>query len=284
MVNIKDLLYSIGFRIITVIFFAAVLLLTTYSVIDVDSPKYTILQHIFLSDKNKMMESILFSAPFVCNAISLNQWITIVFPLVSSMPFLMQFADEFNNGFYRMKLSRMSYCKYWTSSFLKNGSISSISLVTGYFIFVEVVYAFFFHIKDYPSEMQVQLNSPMNKLFHSSSDFIYLFNQALVLFVFTFLVSQFCMLIFLLLLNRYKAIGLPMIFFYLLDQISHILFIKYDFDGKYNIISPARVVFSTQSTFENLGMNYWSFYFWALILIAALYLVGLNIFKRRLMN
>lgn len=278
----RDIFYSFGFSVLSIVFTVILCFMTVYYIIGVDVPQRTIIQHILFSDKQSLLATPMYSAPFVCDGIFVNQWFIIFVPMLSSMPFLMQFAGEFN-GFYRMQLARMSFKKYWNRVFFKIGFSGACSVTIGYAVFSLITRNFFPKLSEYPAEEVVQLNSAMNRLFKTQNELVFWLNRAIVIFTFVFLISQVCLLIFLLCMNRYKAIGLPMITFYLLDQISNSLY-QNNFNGKYYIISPKNILFFTDFTFENWGFNYWWYFAFAAAATIALYLAGKKICRGRVTN
>lgn len=279
----RDVLYSMGLYGLTVIFTIILCFSTQYYVSGVNIPNYTIIQHIMFSNRKDFFNSILYSAPYMCNAISVNQWIIILIPMLSAIPFLMQFADEFC-GFYRLKLIRMSYNAYWNKVFLKNGICGASAVTIGYIFFSIVIFAVFPHIDEYDNEEIFLLNSPLNKAFQTQSEFIYWLNQAINIFAFVFLISQVCLILYLIFLNRYKAIGLPIIIFYLLDQISNSLFMANDMNGKYYIIGPNNILFYTEFSFESCGLNYWWYFIFIIIITSYIYILGKKIYRKRILN
>lgn len=278
----RDVFYSCGFSVLTIIFTIILCFMTVYYIIGVDVPQRTIIQHILFSDKQSLLATPMYSAPFVCDGIFVNQWFIIFVPMLSSMPFLMQFAGEFN-GFYRMQLARMSFKKYWNRVFFKIGFSGACSVTVGYAVFSLITRKFFPKLSEYPAEETMQLNSAMNRLFKTQNEFVFWLSRAVVIFTFVFLISQVCLLIFLLCMNRYKAIGLPMITFYLLDQISNSLY-RNNYDGKYYIISPKNILFFTDFTFESWGFNYWWYFIFVVIVTITLYIFGKKICRGRVTN
>lgn len=280
----SDRIFSFGLFVVSILFTLILCLTTSYSVSGVSLPKQTILQHIFSCKRSQFLENILYSAPYISGVVSGNQWIIILFPLLVSMPFLLQFSDEFESGFYRMKLTRSTFSNYWNLAFIKNGLLGAASVTLGYLVYVLISYIFFPHINDYPSELKIQLSSPMNQLFNSESDILFVLNQVMVIFMFAFFTAQLCMTLFLVMSNRYKAIGLPMIVFYLLEQISSSLFKSNNWDGRFYIISPKNIVFYTQYSFECHGMSYWYYFLFAFTITAFLYVICKKICRRKVMN
>lgn len=278
----RDIFYSFGFSVLSIVFTVILCFMTVYHIIGVDVPQRTIIQHILFSDKQSLFATPMYSAPFVCDGIFVNQWFIIFVPMLSSMPFLMQFAGEFN-GFYRMQLARMNFKKYWNRVFFKIGFSGACSVTIGYAVFSLITRNFFPKLSEYPAGEVVQLNSAMNRLFRTQNELVFWLNRAIVIFTFVFLISQVCLLIFLLCMNRYKAIGLPMITFYLLDQISNSLY-QNNFNGKYYIVSPKNILFFTDFTFENWGFNYWWYFVFAAAATIALYLAGKKICRGRVIN
>ena len=114
----SDIFFSFGLIVASILFTLTLCLTTSYSVSGASLPKKTILQLIFSCEHSKFLDNILYSAPYISGVVSGNQWIIILFPLLVSMPFLLQFSDEFESGFYLMKQMRSTFTAYWNHIFI----------------------------------------------------------------------------------------------------------------------------------------------------------------------
>lgn len=256
-------------------------ILSPYYISGTDIPNNTIFSHILYVKKADFLESFLFSFPYIGKAISGNRWFIILLPLLSASPYLFRFSSELETKFFRFALIRMSYAQYWVSSFMKNGFFGSFTVMLGYFMYIVVVIINFPSPNEYPNEMMIPLNSYLNRIFETDNALLFLLSQALILFVFVFIVSEICLILYLILHNRYKAIGLPMIVFYLLDQVSISLFRVNNWDTRYDIISPVNLVFYTENSFSSFGMDIYWYYLFAALTISGLFVIGYILCKRR---
>lgn len=84
-------------------------------------------------------------------------------------------------------------------------------------------------------------------------------------------------------MNRYKAIGMPMIVFYLVEQFSTRKSLE-TFNPKYNILSPRWLLINAGQIFSIFKINgLWYLVFFT-IAAAAFYFAGWALFRKRVMN
>jgi len=211
------------------------------------------------------------------------------------MPLVSRVAAELK-GNYRFRLAReKSFLSYWSRMFLRF-SVSGAACVTlGYIISCIIIYcvfpwnSHFLPHSAYPEDSieeitlgRQQLSSTLNSLFKSDSEFIYILNYIIVVFVYATLISALCLMIYLVFKNKYKALGLPMIAFFLLDQSIDSL--RKNGISKAMIFSPKYLIFSMEPSLEQWGIKALWYYIIMVILLAVLYLLGGLILRKRVMN
>ena len=291
----KDYIYSCGFSIVTVILTAVIFLANQYVVIPTNIPVRTIIGHFFLDDAALFLsESSNYSAPFVCR--STHIWTAVFLPLLCSTPFLMTFASEMK-GSYRLKISRTgSFNRYWNKVFFKSGILGAGCVTAGYALFSAAVFAYFPHMSEYPVEPKVMndvfsmmavrkpLDGTLNKLFNNTeSEFLYWLPTAINVFAYSFLVAIICLALYLLIMNRYKAIGMPMIVFYLAEQFSTRRL--YDsLEPKWQILSPRSLLINAEYTFSTFDINGFGYLFFFTLANVLFYFAGKALFRKRVMN
>ncbi len=291
----KDYIYSCGFATVSALLTAIIFLLNDYAVIPTDIPVRSVIGHIFLDDSALFLqESSNYAAPFVCR--STHIWTAVFLPLLCSAPFLLAFASEMK-GNYRLKLSRIgSFNRYWNRVFFRSGLSGACCVTAGYTLFSEAVFAYFPHMSEYPAEPKVMndvfsmmavrkpLDGTLNKLFkNTESEFLYWLPTAINVFAYSFLVAIICLALYLLIMNRYKAIGMPMIVFYLAEQFSTRRL--YDsLEPKWQILSPRSLLINAEYTFSTFDINDFEYLFFFTLANVLFYFAGKALFRKRVMN
>lgn len=291
----KDYIYQFGFMAASVILTTIILLMNTYAVLPSNIPTRSIIAHIFLDDSSLFLkENSGYSAPFVCD--NTHIWTAIFLPMLASTPYLMHFAGEMK-GNYRLKIARIgSFNRYWNKVFFKSGLWGAGCVTAGYTLFSIIVFTYFPHMSEYPAEaadpfdfiaqgaVRQPLNGILNRLFNNTeSELLYWFPTAVNVFAYSFLVAVMCLTLYLLIMNRYKAIGMPMIVFYLAEQLSFRKLFE-TFNPKYNILSPRFLLINAEQIFSNFKINgLWYIIFFALA-AGAFYFAGRALFRKRVMN
>ena len=290
----KDYIYSNGFALATIALTMLIFLLNQYAVTPSNVPVRTVLGHIFLDDNALFLqESSNYAAPFVCR--STHIWTAIFLPLLCSALSLLTFASEMK-GNYRLKLSRIgSFNRYWNKIFFRSGLSGAGCVTAGYMLFSAAVFAYFPHMSEYPAEPQNidifsmmavrhPLEGTLNRLFNNTeSELLYWLPFALNIFAYSFLVAIFCLLIYLLLMNRYKAIGMPMIVFYLAEQLSNRR-IADTLNSKWLVISPRSLLINAEYTFSVFGIGGFRYLIFFVLFAILIYFAGKELFRKRVMN
>ncbi len=288
-------MYSLGFALAAIFLSAIIFLSNTYAIYPSDIPQKTIIEHILFDDSAIFLrESPSYSAPMVAH--STHIWTAVFLPMLTSIPYLLLFASEMK-GTYRLKITRIgSFNRYWNRVFFKSGLLGAGCVTAGYTIFSIVVFAYFPHMSEYPIEasnptdsyaqfaVRQPLNGTLNRLFNNTeSELLYWLERAINVFAYSFLVAILCLLLYLLIMNRYKAIGMPMIIFYLVEQFSTRKSHE-TFNPKYNILSPRWLLINAGQIFSIFKINdLWYIVFFVLA-AALMYLAGRTLFRKRVMN
>lgn len=287
--------YSFGFAVAAIILTAVLFLSNTYKIYPTKIPSKTIFEHMLYSDSAIFLkESSYYSSAMVSR--STHIWTAVFLPMLTSIPYLLIFASEMK-GNYRLKIARIgSFNRYWNKVFFRSGLLGAGCVTAGYAVFSIVVFSYFPHMSEYPAEaanpvdtyaqMAVRrpLNGILNRLFNNTeSELLYWIPTAVNVFVYSFLVAVMCLMLYLLIMNRYKAIGMPMIVFYLAEQFSTRKTLE-KFNPKYNILSPRSLLINAEYTFSVFKVNgFWYIVFFALA-AAIMYLAGRALFRKRVMN
>ncbi len=290
----KDYIYQFGFMAVSVVLTAIIFLMNTYAILPTNIPMRSIIAHIFLDDSSVFFKEYSnYSAPYVCT--STHIWSAIFLPMLASTPSLLHFAEEMK-GNYRLKIARIgSFKRYWNRVFFKSGLLGAGCVTAGYVIFSMVVFAYFPHMSEYPIEasnltdsyaryaVRRPLDGILNRLFNNAdSELLYWIPTVINVFAYSFLVAVLCLLLYLLITNRYKAIGMPMIVFYLVEQFSSRR-ISDTRNPKYYILCPRYLFIHAELTFSIFKINgLWYLVFFALAAIA-FYFAGRVLFRKRVM-
>lgn len=287
--------YSFGFAVAAIILTAVLFLSNTYTVYPTKIPSKTIFEHMLYSDSAIFLkESSYYSSAMVSR--STHIWTAVFLPMLTSIPYLLIFASEMK-GNYRLKAARIgSFNKYWNRAFFKSGLLGAGCVTAGYTIFSIAVFSYFPHMSEYLTEAPIRasiyemisvrypLNGVLNRLFNNTeSELLYWLPWAFNVFVFSFLVSVICLTLYLLIMNRYKAIGMPMIVLYLAEQFATRKLAD-TLNPKYQILSPQSLLMNAEYTFSNFGINgLWYFVFFALA-AGVFYFAGRALFRKRVTN
>ena len=295
MMTNKDKIYSVGFAFAAIVLTAILFLSDAYSVYPTNIPSRTIFGHMLFDDPAVFLsESSNYSAPYVSR--STHIWTAIFLPLLCSAPFLLTFASEMK-GNYRLKLSRIgSFNRYWNKIFFRSGLSGAGCVTMGYMLFSAAVFAYFPHMSEYPAEVPIgagvfermavrkSLDGTLNKLFGSSeSEFLYWLPTAINVFAYSFLVAIICLALYLLIMNRYKAIGMPMIVFYLAEQFSTRKSLD-TLNPKYNILSPRFLLINAEQIFSLFKINGLRYLLFFALFAVLIYFAGKELFRKRVMN
>lgn len=266
-----------------------------YTVYPSNIPQKTIIEHILFDDSALFLgESSNYSAPMVSR--STHIWTAVFLPMMTSIPYLLIFASELT-GNYRLRIARIgSFKKYWNRVFFKSGLLGAGCVTAGYVVFSIVVFSYFPHMSEYPTEATIgasvyetmairyPLEGVLNRLFNSTeSELLYWMPWALNIFAYSFLVAVLCLTLYLLIMNRYKAIGMPMIVFYIAEQFASRKTVE-TFNPKYQIFSPLSLLINAEYSFSSFGTGgFWYLVFFALA-AALMYIAGRALFRKRVMN
>lgn len=291
----KPSFYAAGFAAVAVILTAVIFLTNSYVIIPTNIPHRTILDHIISDDSALFLkESSSYSSSMVSRFTHI--WTAVFLPMLAAIPYLLLFASEMK-GNYRMVIARIGcFNKYWNRVFFKAGLLGAGCVTAGYAIFSATVFSYFPHMSEYPAEapasadifqtMAVRrpLSGILNNLFgNTESELLYWIPWAINIFAYSFLVAILCLLLYLLIMNRYKAIGMPMIVFYLVEQFATRKMID-TLNPKYQILSPRSLMINAEYTFSNFGINGFGYLIFFALASVIMYLAGRALFRKRVMN
>lgn len=291
----KDKIYSFGFALAAIILTAIMFLSDTYAVYPSNVPQKTILEHMLFDDPSLFLkESSNYSSSMVSR--STHIWTAVFLPMLAAIPYLLLFASEMK-GNYRMVIARIGcFNKYWNRVFFKAGLLGAGCVTAGYVIFSAAVFAYFPHMSEYPVEAPIGANTyemmavrypldgVLTNLFgNTESELLYWIPWAVNIFAYSFSVAVLCLLLYILIMNRYKAIGMPMIVFYLAQQYSTRKVYE-TFNSRYNIVSPMMLFMNAEYTFSAFNINGFGYLIFFALASAIMYLAGRALFRKRVMN
>lgn len=293
MTSRSDHIYAVG-SIAASIFLSAFTLLLSIVPVNYDGtiPAKTVIEYMLTVNGEIFLTSSGHSAPLICCSVN-NRWFALFLPLLCALPSIRRISAELN-GNYRLQLVReKSFSRYWSKTFLRSGFFGAVCVTVGFLIFCTAVFCYFPHnaeyLLEYPEnsleELTLQrklLDSPLNKLFGTQSELLYIFNCALTIFVFAFVISVLCLTTYLLVKNSYKALGLPMIAFFLLEQSVDSMWLKGN--TKALAFCPKYIVFWTEYSLGQWNLGAWWYYAFTAAFTSAFYLLGRLIFRKRVMN
>lgn len=92
-----------------------------------------------------------------------------------------------------------------------------------------------------------------------------------------------CLALYLLIMNRYKALGMPMIVFYLAEQFSTRKMFE-TLNPKYDILSPRFLLINAEQIFSLFKINGFRYLVFFALAAVLLYFFGKTLFRKRVMN
>lgn len=211
----------------------------------------------------------------------LSLWLNILLPFITSLPGLFVFADTMH-GFWRMEYIRKSKRNYRIKKFFSICLYGAIPATLGYLLYVLILIPFF----PYGSSCNTRNEEGVVVVISNAppiSEFIgnLALNMA-TLFLVAFITSALCLCIFLILKNRYKAVGIPLITYYLLYEVSLALYGKFIRDFRLFIISPYFVVGAGKYIMEAFSLPYVTLFIGLILIIAGFYILYYFLLNRRL--
>lgn len=291
----KISIHAVGFAATAVILTALIFLANNYNIYPSNVPQKTILEHMLFDDPSLFLkESSNYSSSMVSR--STHIWTAVFLPMLAAIPYLLLFASEMK-GNYRLKIARIgSFNRYWNKVFFKSGLLGAGCVTAGYTVFSIVVFAYFPHMSEYPTEAPIgasvyemmavryPLDGVLTNLFgNTESELLYWIPWAVNIFAYSFLVAVLCLLLYILIMNRYKAIGMPMIVFYLAQQYSTRKVYE-TFNSRYNIVSPMMLFMNAEYTFSAFNINGFGYLIFFVLAAAIMYVAGRALFRKRVMN
>ena len=214
---------------------------------------------------------------------SSNQWFIIAIPMLTALPFLLTFDEEIESNFYRSSLIRMSKRQYINRMFFGNALFGAGAVTVGYCVFAAIGYALF---PRFGECIDRETGEPMvfsRPGLDTSSEAVGVLIRIVVFFTFAILLAQITLAFTLIMRNKFKGIGLPMVLFFMIDKIAMTLF--YDtLDSRYYALSPSQSLGNIELTFDTFDTDFiWYFPIW-LGAVAAMYLLCGFLCKRRVFS
>lgn len=242
--------------------------------------KMTIVEFIFKQDRIFFEHNSITSFN-IANAGLASLWLIILLPFITSLPGLFGFADTMQ-GFWRMEYIRKSKRRYRLKKFLTSCTTGAVSVILGYLLYVVITFSLFpyhvsYNITSADGKTTIATEAPPITEFLSG-----IASNVGILFVFSFFTSALCICIFLALKNRYKAVGTPLIIYYLLYEVALALYAKFNRDVRMYIISPYFIINFGKWIAEAFSMPYIYFYIGFVLIIAGLYALYAALLNRRL--
>ena len=289
----KEVVYTISGYVFAALITVILLLLTPCSTLERNGS--TLILNRFSDSYEELLSRSTNSAPIFCTP-DKALWFVGLLPFLCSLPYISRLAAELN-GNHRFHLVREKcFSRYWNRTFYRYILSGAGSVTAGYMIFCTAIYLHFpknsEFLTDYPKDSYEEvflkrqaLYSPLGDLFNSQNEYLYIFNAIINVFIYSAAVSAFCLLLYLLLKNKYKALGLPMVALFLLDNGLYGLYLQHH--TKIGIFCPSMELFNIQTAFNDfskINQLVWLYYAAILLLLALIYLLGGKIFRKRVMN
>lgn len=287
--KLKDRLFSSGFILISVLLSAFLCLISVYSEESYTGLAYKPILEYMLTQKSDIFleASSLYAAPLVACS-QWNNWFPLFLPLLCTLPFIGRLSAEMK-GNYRFRAVREgSFSAYYRKSFFFAGLSGAGSAAAGFGLFSALVFLYYPHNSGYaidaknPHLQRKPLNSPLNEIFGTQSELVYWLNTALVVFVYAFLISSVCFMFYIILMNKYKTLGLPIIVSFLSERAVADLWLG----GKTKalIFAPRYLLFWTKISLDEWGISYPMFFALTGAVIIMIYFAAKPVFRKRVMN
>ena len=215
-----------------------------------------------------------------------GNWYSVLMPLFVSAPGLLRFADSEQSGYWRFNKTRQTAKQYTRNTYLNICGTGTAVVLLGYLIFTVFMLRYpvpvpFVDEDGFVMETPITLN-PLCRLLDAPIFLWWCVLRFAVVGLNAWLCASFCYLIYLLTLNKFKAIGFPLILIYLLNSVSTQLFLDHNWDTRFCILSPCDLIRSSETWFENaFKISFWWLPFGLLLLIAGLYLITAKLLQRR---
>lgn len=147
-----------------------------------------------------------------------NLWLSVLLPFTCSLPGLFGFADTMR-GYWRLEYIRKSKCHYRIRKFSMVCFSGAIGTSLGYLIYVLMLLPIFPY--DVPTTTRLESGELFTFPPPPIMDFISsVASRFIILFFISFLTSAICICVYLLTENRYKAVGMLIVIYYLLYETS----------------------------------------------------------------
>lgn len=217
---------------------------------------------------------------------SAGNWYSVLMPLFVSAPGLLRFADFEHSGCWRFLLTRQTAKQYTRRTYCNICGSGTAAVLLGYLIFTLFMlrYSVPVPVTDpdgFVMETPITVN-PLCQLLQSPTLLWWCVLRFALVGLNAWLCASFCCAVYLLTGNKYKAIGFPLILIYLLNNLSMQLFLHYNWDTRFCILSPGDLIKSGEIWFADaFGVSFWYLPLGLLLLIAGMYLLTANLLKRR---
>lgn len=219
-----------------------------------------------------------------------GNWTSVLIPVIVSLPSLLLFADTEQSGYWRFQKIRSTNQRYCAKTFICTCASGAFATLLGFAIFTSLMllkYPSPSSQSNLPPEDRVPIvlltDNPLCRLVGKESIALFILLRFVVVLVFAFLIAAVCLNLFILLKNRYKAIGMPLIIIYLLNSISTALTMENKMsDARYSILSPSSVLKSCEVWFEKaFEISFWYMFLLMVIMIVVSYISFCALIKRR---
>lgn len=215
-----------------------------------------------------------------------GNWYSVLMPLFVSAPGLLRFADLEQSGCWRFCKTRQDAKQYTRRTYFNICGTGTAAVLLGYLIFTLFMLRYpapvpFADEDGFVMETPITLN-PLCRLLHSPVLLWWCVLRFAIVGLNAWLCTSFCYAVYLLTLNKYKAIGFPLILIYLLNNISMQLFLHHNWDTRFCILSPGDLIKSGETWFADaFGVSFWLLPLGFLVLISGMYLLTARLLKRR---
>lgn len=267
---------------------------TNAVVINTNVPQYSVIEFIIRTNRDIWLENSSYSSIEMFRIGFANQWIGLFLPLIVSFPCIPMLCDEYNSKYWRYCLCRTKKREYIISKFICSIINSALIIIICYSLFACVCFRVF------PSPNEYNISDHMipwyeryefNKLFSTDSILVFFIGKIITASVIASISGIFCLVISSITMNKYQALGIPVLFYFFMAQVSKSITSTYYQNDYGRIKYNYRYLFLDNSIrFEQIDFRFSDyigkpiayFFLYGIIIMFASYVAYYSIMKWRL--
>ncbi len=270
--------YSWHFFVLSTLFTLIMCFFTSTAIVELGEYEITVIEVLQITTRQDRID-------YHCSARSIiqraadNQWFSVVFPLMVSLPYIFTFFEEIESNMYRTALIRTTKRKYINRMFFNNAVFGAGAVTLGYSIFTAVIYILFPHTSEISDYETGQPQVFFHQTLKTDSELWATIVRLFTFFVFAVITAQLCLVLVLVFRNIFRGVGIPMVMFYMMDKIAYQTVTNLNrtsFDEKnyrWFAMSPAILLGSIESWFYCFEINLVWYYVICAALLAILYFI-----------